>query len=808
MALRRIGIFAATVALFLSINAAILVAAGPSPKGKPGPLDFTKGDKPTRARDVNLGPTGMRGWMWAWRHRTTDSRQILVTEVASGSPADGVMAVGDVILGVGGKPFSSDARIAFGKAITAAETKAGKGLLKLIRWRNGKTQNVELKLKVMGSYSATAPYDCEKSRAIFAQGIEALAARGLGRVNIPTDLAALALLASGRQEYRPLLAEYAKAVGRELQKPEWWWHFGYGDIFLTEYYLATKDKSIRPAVQETIIEIARFQSAVGTWGHEHKLTEGRLHGYGAMNQVGLILTIPLVLAREGGIEDARIDRAIKKSAALMRWYVNKGSLPYGDHDPWLEHEDNGKNSMGAILYDLLGDGEAASYFSKMATAGYTERESGHTGNYFNVAWALMGVSRSGPHATGEYLKETAWYYDLARRWDGTFVHQGIPGEGGDSYRNWDATGGYMLSYGLGLKSLYITGKRPSKAPALTASQAASVVADGGHFTFWDGEASYDDMTDEQLFTRLSSWSPIVRLRAARSLGHHEGDFTGRLIKMLDSKNVNETYGACEAIGQLGPRAKAAVPQLLKLIQCDDPWLVSLAVKALGNQDDATRKAVTEDLLKLAMRKVPGDTRQHVQRALATVLFSRPSGGKAGVFAESLDYDGDEKLLVAALATILQNDDGRTRGELANSISRITDGKQLAAHLPAIIAATRDSAPSGIMFADGIRMAGLDLLARMRISEGMGFCVDQMDPDRWGWPSRIPRCAAALKKYGANARDLLPKINEVRRKISAHRGEDKARAACLAGLDDVIRNIAADKNPPKLRTAKEAIRQAK
>ena len=34
---------------------------------------------------------------------TTDARQIAITEVAKGSPADGVLAVGDVILGVGGQ---------------------------------------------------------------------------------------------------------------------------------------------------------------------------------------------------------------------------------------------------------------------------------------------------------------------------------------------------------------------------------------------------------------------------------------------------------------------------------------------------------------------------------------------------------------------------------------------------------------------------------------------------------------------------------------------------------------------------------
>ena len=49
-----------------------------------------------------------------------------------GSPADGIVAVGDVILGVGGKPFSGDPRVEFGKALTAAESDAGGGKLSLI----------------------------------------------------------------------------------------------------------------------------------------------------------------------------------------------------------------------------------------------------------------------------------------------------------------------------------------------------------------------------------------------------------------------------------------------------------------------------------------------------------------------------------------------------------------------------------------------------------------------------------------------------------------------------------------------------
>ncbi len=84
--------------------------------------DFTKGDSipATAKHDWNLGPTGLRGWMFCDKLVTTDARQIAITAVDQGSPADGVIAVGDVLLGVGGTPFSYDPRTEFGRAITMA----------------------------------------------------------------------------------------------------------------------------------------------------------------------------------------------------------------------------------------------------------------------------------------------------------------------------------------------------------------------------------------------------------------------------------------------------------------------------------------------------------------------------------------------------------------------------------------------------------------------------------------------------------------------------------------------------------------
>ena len=116
--------------------AVLLFMAGASLAVASKPLvpNLTKGAKADGKHDWNLGPTGARGWIWGWKLETTDSRQILITSVAPGSPAHGVLQRDDVILGVGGKPFSRDARRSFGEAITEAETTAAAGRLVLLRW--------------------------------------------------------------------------------------------------------------------------------------------------------------------------------------------------------------------------------------------------------------------------------------------------------------------------------------------------------------------------------------------------------------------------------------------------------------------------------------------------------------------------------------------------------------------------------------------------------------------------------------------------------------------------------------------------
>ena len=126
-----------------------------------------------------------------------------------------------------------------------------------------------------------------------------------------------------------------------------------------------------------------------------------------MNAPGVTLTISLVLAREAGVKAPELDLAIERSLKLLRFYPGKGSIPYGDHDPWIQnHDDNGKNGMAAVLFSLVGETARPNIFlvwlshaTAMSATPDTLETSGTS------TWAMPGVVQSGPNATGAWMNE-------------------------------------------------------------------------------------------------------------------------------------------------------------------------------------------------------------------------------------------------------------------------------------------------------------------------------------------------------------------------------------------------------------------
>lgn len=729
--------------------------------------DFTKGDAiPDGAtHDWNLGATGARGWMFSDKLVTTDARQVFITKVDAASPADGVLAVGDVILGTGGKPFSHDPRTELGKALSAAESEAGGGRLGLTRWRAGKTEEVVVKLPPLGSYSATAPYDCPKSRRVLEQGLKALAERmaepDYGRKHnpIPRSMNALALLAGGDAAHLPLVkreAEWAASFTADSMQT---WYYGYVTMLLAEYVMATGDPSVMPGLKRLALEAAKGQSAVGSWGHGFALPDGRLRGYGMMNSPGLPLTISLVMARAAGVKDPAVDRAIELSAKLMRFYIGKGAVPYGDHHAWTEtHEDNGKCGMAAVLFELLGEKEGAEFFTRMSVASHgAERDCGHTGNYFNMLWALPGVARSGPHATGAWMAEFGgWYFDLARRWDGGFVHLGPPEPRPDSYGNWDCSGGYLLALAMPLQKIHLTGKVKAVAPPLDAAAARSLILDGRGWDNKDRLSAYAKLSPDQLLECLGSWSPVVRERAATALARRPGGMpVEALVKMLDAPDLDACYGACEALAALRGKAAPAVEALRKCLKHDDLWLRVKAAEALAGIGTPAMVAVPELLELLARSDPEKDPRGMQQRYLCFALFEQ-GGGLLGRSLDGVDRDA----LFKAVRAGLRNQDGRARGSIG-SVYRNLPFEDIEPLLPAVLQAVLEPAPSGEMFADQIRVEGLRLLAKHRVREGIAACVTYTrGQNPWSSEKRTPELMKILLEYGAHAKPVIPELRKI------------------------------------------------
>lgn len=302
-------------ALLASLCTALSSAPISAAQPPQAPPDLTVDRSVDRDGTYNLGPTGLRGWIYSrpathfdgLQGRTTAaSRQILVTHVGAKSPADGMIQVDDVILGVEGKPFSDDARRSIAQAIQNAEQEAGHGVLQLTRWRAGKTEEVRLKLRVMGTYTNTAPYDCPKSQKIFDEACKILEQEPLPE-NWHGAINGLALLATGKPEYLPRLQKFARQLGPPTLKLQGdrmgAWESAYRNLFLCEYYLATGDAQVLPAIREFTVSLAKGQGMYGTFGHgfAERTATGGLHGsippYGPVNQAGLPANLAIILVQ-------------------------------------------------------------------------------------------------------------------------------------------------------------------------------------------------------------------------------------------------------------------------------------------------------------------------------------------------------------------------------------------------------------------------------------------------------------------------------------------------------------------------------
>jgi hypothetical protein len=820
----RIGIAAFSLAMLLGLP--VLAAEGPP--------DLTKGETTgvDRKGTYNLGATGMRGWIYlkpathfdGLQGRTTAaSRQILVTHVGAKSPADGVMKVDDVILGAGGKLFTDDARRSIAAAIQEAEKENNKGVLKLNVWRAGKAGEVQLKLKVMGTYSATAPYKCPKSQRIFDEACIALDKVPL-REDWSGAITGLALLATGNPDYLPKVQAFARKMGPPTMKLEsnlesgglGAWESGYRNLFLCEYFLRTGDKEVMHAIREITISTARGQGMYGTFGHGFAdlTADGKLHGsippYGPVNQAGLAANLAIVMGKKCGVTDPEIDPAIERASKFFGYFVDKGTIPYGEHEPYPFHDNNGKSAMTAMFFALQGNHtKEAQFFAKMSIAGYKSRECGHTGQGFSYLWGALGANVGGPAAAAAFFKEASCHLDLERRCDGSFVYDGGeqygPGSteddtyyGNSSYSGLSPTASYVLTYSLALKKLCITGKEALPANWLTKQEVADSVASGGF------DLDRLKMTPKQLVAAFGDWSPVVRGWAAEELAKRPEAkaMVPELIRMTESPDVHVRQGACEALGLL--KSTEALPVFVRLLSHEDRWLRFKAAQAIKNVSGEARPALPDILKATAKTAEPllpinwADPVQLTQGQLAAALF-------AGPLADAVK-SSEPALLYPAIRAIACNADGMARATLRGYFENNLTVDDVQALAPDIFAAVKTPSPADKMFSNEIRMGGFKALTKYHFKEGIEAGVDfAKTQGGHGSESRTGEIMKAIVSYGTAARGVVPQLKELLDQFneefkSGHFPEDCNKQR-VASVEEAIKAIESATTQPELRSIK-------
>ena len=712
--------------------------------------DFTKGEvqkiknRKDTLRSRVMGPTGLWGITYAEKMKTgatRKARQFLVTKVDTGSPADGKILDGDVILGSDSKKFQRDARKAFSAAIHHAEETDG--MLSLLVWREGKIQDIDFKIRALGKYDPQSPYDCPHTEGVIEQLAKhaKLAPLPPGprkksdrKIMFPS-LYALGMLATGRDDLMPKVKAFAHSLildkgGKPIKHFEVSsngkrvWNTAYRLIFLSEYYMATKDEVIRPYLETMAVSAAQGQSGAGTYGHRFSgrkpngAYHGPLAGYGAINQAALSMMTGLLLAQKAGIEHPDVIGAIKRGKRFFDFFVDHGAVTYGDH--WAVYDafdNNGSSGVAAVMYQLMGDDRGQEFYSTMMVASSpTGRESGHQGCYWTGLWGELGSARAGREALLASTEQMRYIRTLERHWSGMAYDQGNIGPDRYGSRE-DVTGSRLLLYSMGKSRLHINSKEINVTTPLSKEGIKSALTGGQLICDQERRKTLPLQT---LMDLLGNKLTPTRMTAAKALQEREFKDVKALIKMVNSKDRFQRYGACHALSMVGHSSTAAVDAIIKRFQEDDDILFRyFTVEALTystwGKDSYGLKAVSQRaapaLLTIASQPVPGDPRGHLAWKVSEASFY-----SNGIYDRYVKENPiDDSLLTAALARFLQNENGRARSMVpfqelpANVLNQLW---------PQILDAVAHNAPSGIMFSKQVRVGGVKTLGQHRIKEGL------------------------------------------------------------------------------------------
>jgi len=393
--------------------------------------------------------------------------------IEKGSPAEatGKLKKGQFIESINGESLADiDPRAQLADILGHAE--ATDGVLKFMAKDSpeGAAKEVIVKVPVLGAYSETWPLDCEKSDGIVRGFADYLTKTGWGdgrsELNGP---AMLFMLSTGEEKDLEVVRGWIKKTVEFYEMnpaPFKNWRIGWGGVPLAEYYLRTGDESILPVIRK-YADLARKHHYLGGWAHGGTGLFPYMGG-GHMNAAGTHVLAFLLLAKECGVEVDEV--TLQSSLRQFFRFAGRGLNPYGDGRPEEGFVDNGRTAIVALAMaaaaSLTPEGEDSLYAGARDVCAlksfYTTpwMLHGHTGGGIGEIWRSMVMGllyEKRPVQYRSFMDSRKWFYELSRRFDGSF---GILGGGRyDGRPGTTPTWGHAmgLSYTFPRKTLRITG---------------------------------------------------------------------------------------------------------------------------------------------------------------------------------------------------------------------------------------------------------------------------------------------------------------------------------------------------------------
>lgn len=776
-----------------------------------------------------IGPTGILGTL-------EKDGTILVHGTEPGSPADGKLVKGDVILSIGGrqvvkqaKPFHENLT----QSILEAEGEKAGGKLELML--NGDRQ-VTLQLKVLGSFSPTAPYNCPKTDKIVTGAADALAkevmaAKGkqLGTSHTQTEL--LGLMSTGEGKYQKVAYDIIKRDfgkipydGTTLQSKSnnqvGSWSTGYATIAMAEYYLLTKDPEILPALKTYTLSLVEGQDPAGLYGH--KMADPVTHrapGYGQMNSVSLACYMAMQLARKCGVDVPGLDEAIGRTERYTRFHAGRGTFPYGFHGPrhW-EWNNNGTSAMAAINMAMAGDKEAAEFFASCSAASAESLGVGHASSLFSTYWTPAGVHVLGPEATQRFFPKTHSYFTPRRMWDGSISA---------CYNEGHLGGVVLLAYCLPRKALVITGRDADES-----IWADSGKADAGVNM---GALAIGDKSPEELIPLFDHPFPQIRSAAISRMQDMAG---GKQFEKILKKNPKEAQAAKQRVADFFPKleellAKGTPRQResaarLFLLECPQDAQTA-RMETLGailrnrQEPDQLRVIAASQLASLGAACKP-----YFNDILRFLTEDRPSdhfGEIDTLVAEGLDplarilewdyykagFVTDHELFHQAAIRLMQHKQQNTRGTGARMVRFVPNEKfHLVARPLEHILKDDDTTYHTYHNPRAVIDPAVQVFADHDILEGVEYLIDYMLEPGGKSGFMIRTLTSTLPAYGIHAKPWLPKIRENKwiKVMHEQAANNNGEHRFLPAYNKMVSDIENATEGPPLVPLEEAIRKSK